>query len=114
MNAIELHSKVVEFAQKKNISISQLEREAGFPIGTIKAWKNAVPSGDKIVKVAEVFDISIDYLLARTSNPYSHEMDNLTEATKKVLLAAKKCNISNETANVIVTLIESITRELTL
>ena len=32
-----------------------------------------MPSGDKILRVAEFLDVSTDYLLGRTDNPQSHQ-----------------------------------------
>lgn len=42
----------------------------GISNATCTQWKNgAIPKGDTLVKIANFFDCSIDYLLCRTENP---------------------------------------------
>lgn len=54
------------------ISIPKLEEKLGFGAGTISKWKKSAPGADKLVKVAEYFQVSTDYLLGLNINmPYS-------------------------------------------
>lgn len=47
----------------------------GISSGIITKWKTeaTLPSGDLLLKIADYFDCSIDYLLGRTDNPDSHK-----------------------------------------
>ena len=47
---------------EKEMSIGDLEEKLGFSKGSIYKWEKNSPSFDKIIKVAEFFDVSIDYL----------------------------------------------------
>lgn len=47
----------------KDISIPKLEKELGFGNGAIYNWDESSPSADKIVKVADYFKVSANYLL---------------------------------------------------
>lgn len=42
---------------------------------TATKWKKtgAIPNGETLAKIADYFDCSVDYLLSRTDNPYSHK-----------------------------------------
>ena len=53
-----------------------MERNLDFSNGSLRKWDTSTPSGDKIEKVADYFNVSVDYLLGRTKNPYSPN-DNL-------------------------------------
>ncbi len=53
--------------KSRNTTIASLERECGFGNGTVKKWGNAIPSGDRLAKVADYFNVSTDYLLGRES-----------------------------------------------
>lgn len=62
----DLFEIVQRLCKSKNITIAGLERECGFGNGTIKKWSVATPSGDRLSKVADYFNVSVDYLLGRT------------------------------------------------
>lgn len=49
--------------EKKNISIGQLENLLEFGNGTIRKWDSVSPSVHKLQKVAEFFNVSLDYFV---------------------------------------------------
>ena len=49
--------------------MAELERKLDFSNGSLRKWGSSMPSGDKIEKVADYFNVSTDYLLGRTNNP---------------------------------------------
>ena len=55
--------KILELAEKNNISIRYLEKTLGFGNGAIKKWGESSPSVDKLKKVADYFGVSIEYFL---------------------------------------------------
>lgn len=67
-----LLQRVSELCKKNKLSYNALERATGLTINSICKWGNSTPSGDKILKVAQYFSVSIDYLLGNTDNPESH------------------------------------------
>ena len=71
MQTSELSSKIKTLCRLKKIPVKVLLEECGMNRNTIYdlEHKGAYPSYDKIVKIAEYFDISIDYLAGRTDNP---------------------------------------------
>ena len=50
---------------RKSVGISQgkLEKELGFSNGSISKWKNSTPTPDRLQKLADYFDVSVDYLI---------------------------------------------------
>ncbi|ENO0232306.1 helix-turn-helix transcriptional regulator [Listeria monocytogenes] len=60
--------RIKNLANSKKITIAELERRLSIPNGTIRRWDNSVPGIDKIQKVADFFDVSVDYLLGRGSD----------------------------------------------
>lgn len=75
MQTSELSSKIKTLCRLKKIPVKVLLEECGMNRNTIYdlEHKGAYPSYDKILKIAEYFDISIDYLAGRTDNPDSHK-----------------------------------------
>jgi hypothetical protein len=50
-------------SKEKKIPISKIERDIGFPRGSIFKWKNTEPSIQKVKKVADYLGVRIDKLL---------------------------------------------------
>lgn len=65
---MNLYEIVQKLCDQENIKISFLEKKLLFGNGTIKKWKNTFPSGDRLLKVAQYFNVSVDYLLGYTNN----------------------------------------------
>ncbi|MDE6566527.1 MAG: helix-turn-helix domain-containing protein [Lachnospiraceae bacterium] len=57
-----LHQKIKEECRKRGITISQLEKELGFSVGSIGKWSQSAPSIEKVVAVADFFGLSVDEL----------------------------------------------------
>ena len=64
---MEIYNAVKGISLKKGISIYKLEKNLGYPNGSISKWNKQSPSVDKLNKVADYFDVSVDYLLGRTN-----------------------------------------------
>lgn len=65
-----LHDRIKYLCQKNGVTITKLESDLGFGNTSIKKWRNDVsPSVDKIVKVANYFNVSTDYLLGKSDTP---------------------------------------------
>lgn len=64
---MSIYLKIKELARLKNISVRELEHQLGFSNGTLNKWNNTAPS-DKLETVANFFNVTVDYLLGRTSD----------------------------------------------
>lgn len=54
-------SKVEDLCKERGITISRLEKECGIGNATIKRWDESIPRSDTLKKVANYFDVSIEY-----------------------------------------------------
>ncbi|MCT4583692.1 MAG: helix-turn-helix domain-containing protein [Peptostreptococcaceae bacterium] len=63
MNVLEI---IQELCKEKGTNPSKLEIELGFGRGTLYKWKKSSPNADKLLKIADYFGVSVDYLLGRT------------------------------------------------
>ena len=68
-----LLQRVAELCKLRGLSYNALEDAAGLTRNSVNKWGTSMPSGDRILKVALFFDVSIDYLFGRTDNPKSHK-----------------------------------------
>ena len=66
---MSLLDRIKLLASTHQLSLAELERKLDFSNGSLRKWDSSTPSGDKIEKVADYFNVSTDYLLGRTDNP---------------------------------------------
>lgn len=75
-----LLDRVDNLIKEKKMTRAELERKLDFSAGSLRNWNKSTPSGDKIQKVADYFDVSTDYLLGRTDKRHYYDF---TEKEKK-------------------------------
>lgn len=63
-----IYERIRNLAQQHKISLAELERSLQFSNGIISTWKFSNPSIDKVKKVANYFNVSIDYLLGNDNS----------------------------------------------
>ena len=59
---MSIYDRVKQLCDERKISIRKLSSDCGFSHGTVAKWRDHQPSIDKIQKVAEYFDVSVDWL----------------------------------------------------
>lgn len=58
-----LYENVKEAARLKGYSINRLEKELGFARSYISKFKTITPSADKLQKIADFLEVSVEYLM---------------------------------------------------
>lgn len=58
-----IYENILEIAQKKQLSIRQIESKAGLSFGAIGKWKTRSPQVDNLMAVAKVLNVPINKLL---------------------------------------------------
>ncbi|KRL04681.1 helix-turn-helix domain-containing protein [Liquorilactobacillus oeni] len=60
--------RIKNLAKEHHISVYELEDQLGFGKNTIYQWTKRTPSVERVKKVADFFDVSLDYLMGRSAN----------------------------------------------
>lgn len=60
-----LVDRIRVLANERGMSLPDLEIAIGLGNGTISRWKNSSPNTDKLTKVADYLEVSVDFLLGR-------------------------------------------------
>src|SRR5690625_3115136 len=60
--------RIKKLCESHGISVSKLESKLNIPNNTIYQWNTRRPSIDRLEKVADYFNVSVDYLLGRTED----------------------------------------------
>lgn len=83
---MNIYERVMKLGSERNIDKTTLEKACGFSQNSINKWKSSTPSIDKIIKVANYFGVTVDYLLG---NPHkSHILEKMIlPANKSVAVA---------------------------
>lgn len=68
--------RIENLRKARNISQGKLEKELGFSNGSISKWKTSTPNPERLQKLAEYFNVSMDYLLNGTDKDGLSEKDN--------------------------------------
>lgn len=70
-----LLSRIKELCVEKSITLASLEKTLNFGNGSLSRWDSSSPSADKLLKVAEYFGVSADYLLGNIDAISTHNSD---------------------------------------
>ena len=57
------HDFVVKLCRNHNISVNDLEKKLGFGQGSIGKMRTSIPKADRLQKIADYFNVSIEYLM---------------------------------------------------
>ena len=61
-----LFERVAELCKEKGISQRKLQEEMGMSTGALSKWKTSMPNADLLQRVANYFNVTVDYLTGRT------------------------------------------------
>lgn len=71
--------RVRELCNDRKISINDLENALGYSKNTLYRLKTQTPGSDKLERIADYFDVSVDYLLGRTDKKRYYDLTEKDE-----------------------------------
>ncbi|RZI48461.1 XRE family transcriptional regulator [Lactococcus kimchii] len=78
-----VYDRIKELAEKRKMTVSEVEIALGMGTNSLYAWKKKIPNGANLEKAADYFGVSVDYLLGRDeTNPVDRAID-LAEIANK-------------------------------
>ena len=72
MNTYEI---IKILANGRKITVAELERKLDLSNGSISKWAKSTPNSKYLEKVADYFDVSVDYLLGRNAKRFEFDLD---------------------------------------
>ncbi|EGT5231394.1 XRE family transcriptional regulator [Clostridioides difficile] len=90
-------NRILDLMEKNNITAKQLTNDLEISNSSISDWKKGKgkPSSDAIVKMAEYFNVTTDYLLLGITCNKTNNI-NLTENEQEILSLLHKFNKRNQ------------------
>ncbi|QHJ76609.1 MAG: Cro/C1-type helix-turn-helix domain protein [Bacteriophage sp.] len=61
-----LYERTINLSKQRGYSLKNLAIKAGLAENSIYDWKKSTPKADNLQKVADILNVSTDYLLGRT------------------------------------------------
>ncbi|MFG3613132.1 helix-turn-helix domain-containing protein [Rummeliibacillus stabekisii] len=77
MTAFDILKKLCD---EQGISVNTLEERIELGKNTLYSWKKNTPKGSNLIKVADYFDVSTDYLLGRTDKKRYYDLNEKDES----------------------------------
>lgn len=72
MNTYEI---IKTLANGRKMTVAELERKLGLSNGSVSKWAKSTPNSKYLEKVADYFDVSVDYLLGRSAKQVEFDLD---------------------------------------
>ncbi|MGU9954290.1 helix-turn-helix domain-containing protein [Limosilactobacillus fermentum] len=72
MNTYEI---IKALANSRKMTVAELERKLDLSNGSISKWAKSTPNSKYLEKVADYFDVSVDYLLGRSAKQVEFDLD---------------------------------------
>lgn len=80
-----IKDRVKDLADNEGISLPVLESKLGFGNSTIVKWDKSVPNVQKLKKVADYFNVSLDYLVnGDGSSNYKASTNDVSKAARRI------------------------------
>ena len=76
---MNVFDRIKSLADKRGISVSKVALDLGFSENLFYQRKKSSPKSDRLEKVADYFNVSVDYLLGRSENMNNTDMDTKLE-----------------------------------
>ena len=66
---MEFVDRITDLLKRKGVSAAQMSRELDFSNAIFTQWKknNTLPSTEKLLKLSDYFEVSLEYLVGRSS-----------------------------------------------
>lgn len=100
-----MYEKIKRISRKRGLTLSELNDRAGFKKNVIYSWGSKNPSVKKLKAVADILNVSTDYLLEDSDKKISYK--DLTE-NQKLIAHAVDPDISNQDCQTIIKIIQKI------
>lgn len=84
-NAQKTYAVFAKLLEGRNITPYRVYKETGVPQSSLSEWKrgNSMPKIDKLIKIAEYFGVSVDYLLTGEEPPKTEKAPTLNKKDER-------------------------------
>ena len=88
--------RIEKLRKETGISQGKLEKELGFSNGSISKWKNSTPTYERLQKIANFFNVSVEYLASGENAESEPELNARDERDIKKDLDSLREKLANK------------------
>ncbi len=113
---MNLTDRIRQLCETHGETLASLERKMDFGNGTIRRWEKTSPASDKLAKIADYFNVTVDYLLGRDENSHadnnfastSEPNNTLDEVYFSIAKDAQDCEIDPDDMKAVLDLLKTL------
>lgn len=87
-----VYERIQKLSKEHGLSVRELGRKLDIGETTIYKWKTQTPKLDVLEKVADYFDVSVDYLVGRTETKSTQSNDLISIEKPEIRSLARRMN----------------------
>jgi len=72
---MNFYERIETLRKNRKISQGALEKELGFSNGSVSKWKNSMPTPERLKKLADFFQVTVDYLVTGEERIPAYSLD---------------------------------------
>ena len=76
---MDLYERISHLSKKQGLSVFDLAEKLGLSRNSVYSWKKSSPKAETLEKVADYFNVSVDYLLGRTEKKRYYDLTEKDE-----------------------------------
>lgn len=85
---MSVYERIESLRKERKISQGKLEKELGFSNGSVSKWKTSTPTPERLKKIADYFDVTVDFLMTGKENStYNEKLTRKDEKDINAILA---------------------------
>ncbi|WP_420329175.1 helix-turn-helix domain-containing protein [Lactiplantibacillus plantarum] len=101
-----LFDRIKTISKERGYSIAEVERKAGISANYMYQWKKRNPSPKALASVADVLNVSVDYLLGNTDIPEPSTSSDYLTKNQKLIAYSIDPDISDEERQAIINMVK--------
>ena len=70
---MDFYERLTKLMNERGLSQGKLEKELGFSNGSVSKWSKSMPNADRLNKLANYFNVSVEYLATGEESKFSKD-----------------------------------------
>lgn len=109
---MEFYERLTKLMNERGLSQGKLEKELGFSNGSVSKWAKSMPNAERLGKLANYFNVSVEYLATGEESKFSKDRAilevQITEDAELMKRLRKYMDLPQEKKDLILAMIDNL------